>query len=156
MGHARQRSRKEWSRSSRFRWAWLCVMLCYSRRDHSATVATSDRRMSIAHEQEMRCDMLCIELLPEEPRTERQRKCNCNPSSNSHHYIVLNIHTYQLRERLTFWPKSIELCECQLVSQAQGQPRVLQHVVEVQVLHLVVGRVDLLVRVLEVALDHKS
>lgn len=43
-----------------------------------------------------------------------------------------------------------------LVGKRQAHLRMLQHMVEAQVLDLVVGRVDLLVRILELRLDDKG
>ena len=52
-------------------------------------------------------------------------------------------------------PSVLKLSKGQLVSQSQGQFRMLQHVVEIEVLNLVLRRVDLLVRILEIAFDDK-
>ena len=52
-------------------------------------------------------------------------------------------------------PHLIELGKRQLIHQTQRQPRMLQHMIEAQILQLILGRMYLLIRVLEVGLDDK-
>lgn len=50
----------------------------------------------------------------------------------------------------------LERSKCKLIGKRQTHLRMLQHVVEAEVLDLVLGRVDLLVAVLELGFDDKG
>ena len=50
----------------------------------------------------------------------------------------------------------LKLRKRKLVRQPQRQPRMLQHVIKAQILNLILRRMDLLIRVLEIRLDDES
>lgn len=65
---------------------------------------------------------------------------------------------YQIRPSLNYQqpPLRLKIRKSQLIRKRERQSRMLQHMAEAQILDLVLERVDLLVAVLEVALDDEG
>lgn len=49
----------------------------------------------------------------------------------------------------------VERSKCEFVSKAECELRMLSHVIETEILHQVLGRMDLVVRILKVGLNHE-